>query len=311
MKRKKRLYCYAFLDQGIKIYLHGKSGKWYRLRIQIEPCRVLGEKDPAALAKLNKDTYKKLVKTADKLLKKLEIPCSINEMKISRCDLTVNVEFFDQDELTEYLRIFKKSFVPTAYTHVFFKKNDGKVKDYKDANNHSHCISCKSANFLIYDKVAQLKMIDRWDDSLSGKNVLRFEVELTTRDAIKKRLGKSATQTNYKLLSTAAKNCKGVVGWYVKRLQPECEKYVRYEDAVTLVEDAHLSKKTRERMLYLLRKTSDKESLSAALEAMQEKFDLKKGQCKTILKKFRKLGISPITLANKSSFKELPAWTKL
>ena len=61
-KKKEKLYCYAFMEQGIKIYLHGKSGKWYRLRIQIEPCRVLGEKDPTALAKLNKDTYKNWLK---------------------------------------------------------------------------------------------------------------------------------------------------------------------------------------------------------------------------------------------------------
>ena len=42
-KGKERLYCYAYQEQGVKVFLHGKSGKLYRLRIQIEPCRVLGE----------------------------------------------------------------------------------------------------------------------------------------------------------------------------------------------------------------------------------------------------------------------------
>lgn len=64
-------------------------------------------------------------------------------------------------------------------------------------------------------------------------------------------------------------------------------------------------------MLYLLRKTSDKDSLTAALGAMQEKFDLKKGQCSTILNKFQKLGISPIILVNSSKFRELPYRTSL
>jgi len=72
-----------------------------------------------------------------------------------------------------------------------------------------------------------------------------------------------------------------------------------------------MKEKTRERMLHLLRKTSDNDSLSAALDAMQEKFDLKNGQCNTVLKKFQKLGISPITLTNNSEFDELPALDNL
>jgi len=305
-KNVEKLYCYTYLEQGVKVYLHGKSGKLYRLRVQIEPCRALGEKDPTALAKLDKETYKELVKTVDKLMKELKVPCSIDKMKISRYDLTINIEFSCEDGLMEYLRIIKKSLILPAYTHVFFKKDEEKAKDYKTANAHSHCISCKSASFLAYDKIAQLKMIDRCNESVLGKHVLRFEAELK-RSAIKKHLGKPDMKTNYKLLSSAAKKCRKVVGWYLNRLQPECKKYVRYEDAVDLVENAKMKEKTRERMLYLLRKTSDKDSLSAALDAMQEKFDLKKGQCNTVLKKFQKLGISPITLTNNSEFDELPA----
>lgn len=175
---KERLYCYAYLEQGVKVFLHGKAGKLYRLRVQVEPCRVLGDADPTALAKLSKWQYKALVKTVDSMLKKLKVPISIDNMKVSRCDLTVNIEFSTQDELMAYLRIFQKSRLIPKYSHVFFKKNDHKVKDYKAANNHSHCISCKSASFLIYDKIAQLEMIDRCDETLMGKHVLRFEAEL-------------------------------------------------------------------------------------------------------------------------------------
>lgn len=70
-------------------------------------------------------------------------------------------------------------------------------------------------------------------------------------------------------------------------------------------EATDLKKKTKERMLYLLRKASDKESLTAALENMRKKFGLSKSQCNNVLKKFRNLGISPITLPNSSNFDEL------
>lgn len=68
-RKRERLYCSAFQEQGIKVYLTGKCGKLYRLRVQIEPCRVLGEQAPTALFQPDTQSYKQLVKTADKLLK--------------------------------------------------------------------------------------------------------------------------------------------------------------------------------------------------------------------------------------------------
>ena len=71
--------------------------------------------------------------------------------------------------------------------------------------------------------------------------------------------------------------------------------------------DGLRSKKTRERMLYLLRKASDRKSLSAAIEDLKVEFGLKSGQINRVLKKFDKLGISPITLTNTESEENLPA----
>lgn len=211
------LYCYAYLEQGVKVCLYSKPGKLYRLRVQVEPCRVLGDADSTALAKISKRQYKALVKAVDTMLKKLKVPTSIDKMKISRCDLTMNIEFSSQDELMAYLRIFQKSCLIPHYSHVFFKKNDQKAENVKIANNHSHCLSCKSASFLIYDKIAQLEMIDRWDETLIGKHVLRFEAELK-RPSLKKHLGKQAVDTNYKLLSSAAQKSSKVIRWYLGRM---------------------------------------------------------------------------------------------
>lgn len=304
--KMEQLYCSVYQEQGIKVYLYGQAGKLYRLRVQVEPCRVLGESDPTALAKLDRRQYRELVKAADKMLKKLKVPCSIDKMKISRCDLTVNIEFSSQEELMEYLRILKKSLRIYPYKHVSFKKDDQKAKDAKTANDHSYCITCKSASFLIYDKIAQLEMIGRCDETLMGKHILRLESELK-RPALKKHLGKHSMETNYKLLSSAAQKSIKVIRWYLSRMQPPCEEYLRYEDAVEMVKDSNSKKKIRERMLYLLRKISDSESLTAALEKLRKKYGLSKNQCSNVLRKFEKLGISPITLRNDSDFDMLSA----
>lgn len=80
----------------------------------------LGGSDPTALAKLNKHQYEKLVKEVNSMLRKLNVPSSIDKMKISRCDLTVNIGFSSRDELVEYLRIFKKGLCIYHYSRVFF-----------------------------------------------------------------------------------------------------------------------------------------------------------------------------------------------
>jgi len=305
-ERTKWLYCYTFFEQGVKIYLQAKSGSFYNLNVQIEPCRVLGESDPTALFQLDKKRYKELVGRVDKLLKKMQFPRSVDTMKIHRCDLTVNVRFSTQEELSEYLRVFKKSCIIPHYRRDYFRKNEQKAHDFNAANSHSFRVSCKSASFLIYDKIAQLEMIDRMNEALLDKHVLRFEAELG-RAALKKHLGKNAMETNYKILHTAARNCTNIVQWYLERLQPQCKRYLRYEDAVQMIEKAKMSAKMRERMLFLLRKASDRESLSTALVDLYFRFGMGKHQINTLLKKFRKLGISPITLRNSSSYSALPA----
>ena len=60
-------------------------------------------------------------------------------------------------------------------------------------------------------------------------------------------------------------------------------------------------------MLYLLRKASDRKSLSAAIEDLKVEFGLKSGQIARVLKNFDKLDISPITLTNTESEENLPA----
>lgn len=306
-KKAENLYCYAYHKQGVKVYLYGNHWKnVYRLRVQVEPCRVLGEANPTALFHPDKKQYKELVKRTDKILKKLKIRRTIDAMKISRCDVTINVEFEEQRTLMEYLRIYKKSLQIPHYECVHFKKDDQKAKDPKTANAHSYCISCKRASFLIYDKIAQLEMIDRCDETLLDRHVLRFEAELK-RPALKKHLGKVAMETNYKLLSSAAQKCPKIIQWYLNRLQPPCEKYVQYIFALAEIDDAHVISRTRDRMEDLLFKTSNKGSLAAALEDLAKEYHLVSGNSiKTVLKGFQKCKISPITLRNGSDYFELP-----
>lgn len=293
-----------FAKQGVKLYIFRIKGSVWGLLVIVHPTLVLGDHDRSALYQASKSSYNKIVKAVDKMLKSVNIPFSVDDMPLYRLDVTVNIIFDNGRLVDEYIRILKKSKILPHYKLDWFREKEKKAKDCRLANRHSHKQYCKSAAFFVYDKTAQLEMIDRFPDVLIGKRVLRLEIQLR-RKALKKWASDKALGSNWDIIRDVYKSREKIIKWYLDRIQP-VGKYVRYKDAVALIKDAKLKEKTRTRMLYLLRKTSDKEFLTAALKDLKAECHLTESQCGTVLKKFRKLGISPITLPNSSELGGLP-----
>lgn len=296
----------CFAKQGIKLIISQVKGSRWGLLVVVHPTLVLGVSDRSALYRPEKESeYKSIVRQVDRLFETTKVPCSVDEMKLYRVDVTANLIFDASAVVGEYIRILKKSCLLPRYRWDKFRKNEHKAKDCKAANKHSCKQVCKSAAFFSYDKTAQLEMIDAFPDTLIGKRVLRLEAQLR-RKAMKKWVEKDVMDSgNWMLIKALGKKIEKILNWYLKRMQPAEGNYLRYQDAVDSVSQIK-GKKARKRMLYLLRKTSDSETLSAALEKLSKKYDLSKSQCRTVLKKFEQLGISPITLANTSGWEQLP-----
>ena len=309
---KERYISYAFENKGIVIYLSkfpGRNGAIYRLKVRIEPCRVLGSDDPTALYQPTKKSYRKLVKTVDKLLKKCCLPCSVDEMKVSRTDLTVDMHLESDALVHAYIRFLQKGWRMCHYEHDKFRENEKKAKDSKTANQYSCRLKCKAASFTAYDKIAQLKMVGRYTSALDGQCILRLEANLG-RDARKKRIGKQPDV--FHDLRESAKKADKVLNWYIRRILRNCTgAHLRYEDAVEQVQSANLKSKTKDRMLCLLRKTSDSKSLSAAMEKTQIAFGLSKPQIERVFWKLNKLGINPLTLRNDAQMETIKALTRV
>ena len=306
---KKGQESYVLLDQqmpGITVTLYPiHQRRTYRVNIKVEPCRVLGSDDPTALYQYSKKSFHKLQQLCDRYLEMLCIPGSIEAMKVSRCDLTCNLGFPDQDYVEAYLRILKKSHIIPGYRVDTFKANAKKAKDPKRANQHSHCIRCKQVSFLCYDKIDQLKMVGRCPHELEDAATLRLEAQLK-RPALKRALGKRALEDNAALLKAASDQVAEVIHSYLSRMFPCSGTHLQYEDAVSVVQK--IKKETlREQMLYLLRKVSDAATWDSASRKLNEHYtDVTDKQIKKIHCKFDELGISPITLLDNRSMKSLP-----
>ena len=293
----------CFAGQGIKLRVSRHKGSVWNLTVTVHPTLLLGDTDRSALFHPNKKTIKEVMHGADTPLKQIHCPCKLKDMKLYRVDVTVNLIFETAALVESYLRILKKSLILPRYHVEQFKKGDVTAKDCKEANRHSYKQSCKAASFFAYDKTAQLEMIDASPASLVGKRVLRLEVQLR-RKGMRKWVSKDHMDSNGKVLKTLYERAGDILRWYLGRLQRKGQRHVRYKEAKEMI-DGLRSKKTRERMLYLLRKASDRKSLSAAIEDLRMEFGLKSGQINRVLKKFDRLGISPITLTNADSEESL------
>lgn len=296
----------CLVDEGVRIWLRRSGERPWGLLVVVHPMLVLGSSDRSALYQPKKKSeYQEIVKRVDKLLESVNILLSIDKMKLYRVDTTANLIFNKKSSVDEYIRIIKKSALLPHYQLDHFREKEHKTKDAKAANKHSHKQYCKSAAFFAYDKTAQLEMIDSFPIALVGRHILRLEAQFR-RAGMRKWVGNGMDGSNWNILKKLGESSEKVLQWYIKRLQPVHAPYVRYRDAVELIESVK-GKKNRERMLYLLRKTSDSESLTTALEKLGKKYNLSKGQCKNVLKSYEKLGISPITLTNSSDCDELPS----
>lgn len=227
----------CFVDKGVRIWVSRKGGKPWGLLIVVHPMLVLGCSDRSALYKpQEKSEYKQIVKAVDNLLKSVEIPCSIDKMKLYRVDSDINLIFDENTMIDEYIRILKKSCLLPRYQLASFKENEHKAKDYKTANKHSHKQYCKSAAFFAYDKTAQLEMIEAFPDALIGKCVLRLEAQIR-RKSMRKWVGqKGMDGSNWSILKELGKQSEKILQWYLKRLQSVNVSYVRYSDAVNMIE---------------------------------------------------------------------------
>lgn len=301
----------CFAGQGVKVVISRVKGSRWGLLVVVHPTLVLGKSDRSALYHPERRReYQFIVKQVDELLKQMDVPCSVDDMKLYRCDVTENLIFNALAKVDEYIRILKKGCLMPHYRWDKFREYEHKARDCKAANKHSCKQVCKSAAFFAYDKTAQLEMIDAFPDALIGKRVLRLEAQLR-REAMKKWVGKDVMDSgNWAIIKVIGKSAKKVLNWYLKRMQPVAGNYLRYQDAVDSISQVK-GKKARERMLYLLRKTSDSDTLTTALEKLSREYALSKSQCRTVLKKFEKLGVSPITLTNTSGREQLPGFKSL
>ena len=280
----------GYQKHGIVIYLSHPQPTIYKVKLRIEPERVLKNTDPQALWRCEKGDWKRLTKAVDGLLSALDIP-ALKEMKLSILELTVNLTFLQQEYVDLYIQILKKGYLNSHYKRIQFDKHANKAKNIQEANQHSYKAACKQKSFFAYDKTAQLLMTQRIA-KLPDHRTLRMEVSLR-REAIKKELGTENSTKYY--LEQGSKHAERIVHHFLKKLLLSNGVHLSYDTAMEQLQQLK-SAKMRQRAECLLQLCSRKKSLDKAIEAMQEELEIKRSAVDRVIKKLKSLGLSPITI---------------
>lgn len=301
----KQVICNRYAGKGIVIKVRVSGSFPDSIELRVNPIKLLGYKHPSTMTFMPSPLeLNKLENAVNEILKEMQLPFEFADMSISRIDSCCDFFFYDQDYVDLYLKVIKKGLLPTNYRRTYFSKK--KHDDAKEMNKHSFRIHCKEVTITAYDKVFEVKHEDILEPDNNPYPTLRIEVSVKRTTIVKKMNKKESIQHDNKtLLLEQYRMSRELVCYYIDRINWAAERYVSYEVAELIIDESRFSAKVRQRMKYLLRKTSDSDNISNAIEKLKSKFGLKAGGIKTIKTNFDKLNISPITLPNRSEVKIL------
>lgn len=302
------------VDKGIRMLLHQSPNRSNGIGFIINPSTLLkGAYQPVKLYHPTKKNCDKMLDILGDTLAEiglatcgqdgLEYVVHPEALSLSQMDLTMNLWLDADTELTEIVRLFRKSNVPKHF-------NRNKCKN---ADVSHHCFSAQTKNLTIkaYDKVYELKQNDRCPSKLENKKMLRIEVSLKREEFLKK-LNLKRKDSLYTMLSVGYQHVKEMIMGYLCKMFPCSGKHLSYRKTERILKEQVTDGILQEQMLFLVKKTSDGAGLDTATQKLKDSYkNVDNRRLKKLWTTFDKLGIHPITLPNDGPRKQIPSLIEL
>lgn len=295
--------CTYYCNRGVVLYLFKQKkhkNKTNRntpcfMQFRVNPLTLIkGYYSPTEVFQAKKEQSIKLEVGMNQLLKELELDKTFEEVKLSRVDCCLDWFPKNQAYCDEMLRIVRRSPYMKSYHEVRFPNNDPR---HKQKNEHSWRIRCKTVTLTVYDKAFQLleeELIEEPTDPM-----LRIEVSRSSA-SFKRELSEEVKGSNSKILKNIMDESEATIAKYLKSVNMGA-RYVKYEQCLNLIDSEVKNVHTRRHMKRFVEKLSKCKSYTQAVENS----GLSESQIKTVRGRFRKIGISPITLRNNAEVEKL------
>lgn len=306
-KSCKGLYtCTKYADAGIRIRLehigNKKEHAKYFVRMVVNPRKLIyPQSGYLGILLPEEDNIELLEKTFRHQFRKSPFEKELRKYYLSRVDLCTNIRCDNKKVFRELVRLLRKTATPKKYKRILYQHKDRKKAN--QYNKHYIRIACDLQELVIYDKTYQMSEKDlavAYENLPSG--VLRIEVHYG-RDKLRCIEKEHKTDDPLDLLWLLMQQSQQRICKLVEKCYPDLP-YVSHEDGLGKI-NAHkkFPQDAKDAMRTLLTEMQRKQTIDAAFRSMG-----KQGiQTDGLLRKFDKLGISPIPLRKKYAAKHMPS----
>jgi len=313
-KNQDDCHCSTVLSEhGILLYLTtSQFNERYTIKAVVNPRKVLDPKsDYLGIAPTDSRSLEWFQDEFTALMRKYHLPAFLDEWKLTRFDLCVNIQLDKKKSAREFCRLLQKDLLPPKMKRVYFcnSESDKENSDFqRERDKHSICLANDSYELVVYDKLFQIKsesLRDKnaWDKHKLPDSILRLELRCLPDYLDKKTKGlKSSSEKIYWLaqhsrdliLEKAAKAFSG--GTHYK---PDAAKKI--------IDKSKYQKNTRKQLWWLFNRLRHPFNLMHLEKGMKKEFELKPRTVAMRLQQLEDLGINIVPLRKDFYLEQLPS----
>lgn len=290
------IVCETLSEYGIiiKIQTFTKNDfNHYMLYYRINPRRVMEQNNYIGLFNA-KDTDIMLDMVNEYLEKFHTAMPAADVCKMHRIDFCANIEMSDQKEIFEYIKILQRGYCPPKYFIETFY--DLKAKRNKQPKNSCGFEKKKITKVVYYNKYDQLKDNKKCKNIEDARNILRAEIQCNTRK-VRHLINKFGCTSVRGFLKHSNK-----IGTYIFEHYANVfcgsGNFHKIDEIYKKIDASKFKEKSKIKMHELVRLSAKHKSLQTAIDNLGWSHSV----VKDILKKFDKIGTSPVVIPLRSKY---------
>ena len=285
------------VDQGVRMRLHQSHNKSNGISFAVNPSTLLaGSYQPLVLYHPTRKNVAELQERIRDFMSEIHLSdhgesiLDPAKLSLSRMDLTVDLWFSRDTNLSSLIRIFRKSMLPRNY----------KRREIEGKQDYFFEISTKELSFKVYDKVYELAQNDRCPKKYRKEKILRLEVSMR-REAFLEKLGLKRKDDLYTMLKAGYDKVCAAMREFLDKLFPADGMHLSYPEAERKIQQSKLDSDTKEQMLFLLKKTSRGAGLDTAAQKWKKAYSIVDARkFRSLMKQFDELQVNPVTLTSRN-----------
>lgn len=278
---------------GITIEYHNCDFR-KMVKFRVNPSETLGGND-LKLWKPNNSNIQALLNLLDCHIEDyFDSHYCLNDFTLTRVEFTSNINV-GKENVSAYINLMYKIGKVKKFSPKYnnFDFTTGRIK-----KEHSFDLegNTNDIGFTVYNKEADLKKKGKLNKAKKAKGILRIEVRLKKRKAIKKALTNFTDKDNIttdKEIKLMAQNSKEIFLNTFVDIVPYGNSYY-LKEAKELINASDLKRKRKDKMISLLTLIPEKKSLYLAMKELNLRNN------KDILVWFANINVSPITISKRS-----------